>query len=625
MSAEDFDVELWLKAGRDDKEESRPAAAAPCLASAELVDDVETVVRRIEAKAIDLTATYGDWRDMGFALADGLGERGRDYFLRISRFYPKYNETDANKQYNRCLRGKRKGITIKTFFQKAKDAGIDIRTRTFMSSKIQPVQTEPESKSKGKVKIARLPTLPAMPDGENGGIANNEGLANLAILAKCEGLPTFSDRIQEDLPDFLRMVASHGDSYQEKDVLVLGTIATVSACLPNVSGLYDGVEVYPNLFLFITARASSGKGRLNLCRLLVESIHEQLFEVYKMEREEYEMKRKEYEQSKTPGIPRPNPPVKNMLFIPANSSATSVYQILGESNERGLIFETEGDTLAYSFASDFGNFSDGFRKAFHHEPISYHRRKDDEHVDIKHPQLSTVLSGTPEQLRSLVRDAENGLFSRFIYYRLNTGLTWKNVFATPTGRSLNVEFEELGQTFAGFHKSLTEAPYLRFCLSAGQIIRFNDYFERLQNRLYSQYGDDIIASVRRMGLIFYRIAMILSTLRLMETGDFYTNMVCSDQDFSSTMNIVDAIIQHTVDVYVEVCSTAEPMAQDKNQARQKFYEALPERFERSGYLAVAASLGMPTRTADRYINQLCQNGALERPCYGVYAKPTQTE
>ena len=102
-------------------------------------------------------------------------------------------------------------------------------------------------------------------------------------------------------------------------------------------------------------------------------------------------------------------------------------------------------------------------------------------------------------------------------------------------------------------------------------------------------------------------------------------MVCSDQDFSSTMSIVDAIIQHTVDVYVEVCSTAEPMAQDKNQARQKFYEALPERFERSGYLAVAASLGMPTRTADRYINQLCQNGALERPCYGVYAKHTQTE
>ena len=494
-----------------------------------------------------------------------------------------------------------------------------------MSNKMQPVQTEPESKKKDKVKIARLPTLPALPDGENGGIAKNEGLANLAILAKCDGLPTFSDRIQEELPDFLRMVASHGDSYQEKDVLVLGTIATVSACLPNVSGLYDGVEVYPNLFLFITARASSGKGRLNLCRLLVESIHEQLFEVYKMEREEYEMKRKEYEQSKTPGIPRPNPPVKNMLFIPANSSATSVYQILGESNERGLIFETEGDTLAYSFASDFGNFSDGFRKAFHHEPISYHRRKDDEHVDIKHPQLSTVLSGTPEQLRSLVRDAENGLFSRFIYYRLNTGLTWKNVFATPTGRSLNVEFEELGQTFAGFHKSLTEAPYLRFCLRAGQIIRFNDYFERLQNRLYSQYGDDIIASVRRMGLIFYRIAMILSTLRLMETGDFYTNMVCSDQDFSSTMNIVDAIIQHTVDVYVEVCSTAEPMAQDKNLARQKFYEALPERFERSGYLAVAASLGMPTRTADRYINQLCQNGALERPCYGVYAKPTQTE
>src|SRR5690554_8197541 len=86
-----------------------------------------------------------------------------------------------------------------------------------------------------------------------------------------------------------------------------------------------------------------------------------------------------------------------MLFIPANNSSTGAYQLLGDSDGRGLIFETEGDTLAHAFKSDYGNYSDGFRKAFHHETISYYRRTDREFVDIESPCLSTVLSGTPKQ------------------------------------------------------------------------------------------------------------------------------------------------------------------------------------------------------------------------------------
>ena len=117
---------------------------------------------------------------------------------------------------------------------------------------------------------------------------------------------------------------------------------------------------------------------------------------------------------------------------------------------------------------------------------------------LKHPQLSTVLSGTPEQLKSLIKDTENGLFSRFIYYRLNTGLVWKNVFANPTGKSLNTVFEELGQRFAEFYETLMKAHAMKFCLNAAQIVKFNAYFNALQERLFKLYGDPIRASVRRM-------------------------------------------------------------------------------------------------------------------------------
>ena len=603
MAEEEFDIAKWFKPDSGVQDRPLSGAAAPRIATQDLHDDIETVVRRIEARCLDITGDYSSWRDVGFALADGLGEAGRDYYHRVSRFYPKYDVKETDKQYDRCVKGKKGGITVKTFFQKAKDMGVDIKTR----------------------QIAKLPILPISPAEKSDDIAQSSPSGNFGDLAISELMPTFSDAIETDLPHFLQLVAARGNDSQEKDVLILGTIVTLSACLPNVSGLYNEVDVFPNLYFFLTARASSGKGRLNLCRLLVEAIHERLFEIYRLEKEEYEMKKREFDTSKTPGITRPTPPVKNMLFIPANSSATSVYQILGESNERGLIFETEGDTLAYSFASDFGNFSDGFRKAFHHESISYHRRKDDEHVDLKHPQLSTVLSGTPEQLKSLIKDAENGLFSRFIYYRLNTGLVWKDVFANPTGKSLNTVFEELGQRFAEFHETLMKADAMKFCLNAAQIVKFNAYFNNLQKRLFKQYGDPIIASVRRMGLICFRIAMILTTLRIMETGDFGTDLICSNDDFDTTMTMVRVLIEHTQSVYEELCCGGDIPPQMQNTQKTKFYDALPDAFERTVYMEVAAKLNIPDRSADRYIKQLCQSGSLEKQRHGAYAKTQRNE
>lgn len=43
---------------------------------------------------------------------------------------------------------------------------------------------------------------------------------------------------------------------------------------------------------------------------------------------------------------------------------------------------------------------------------------------IKH-----LISSTPRQILLLIPDAENGLFSRFIFYYMNVRLEWLNVFA----------------------------------------------------------------------------------------------------------------------------------------------------------------------------------------------------
>ena len=104
------------------------------------------------------------------------------------------------------------------------------------------------------------------------------------------------------------------------------------------------------------------------------------------------------------------------LIIPANSSASSLISILHDNDGIGLLFETEGDTLSQTLKSEHGNYSDLLRKAFHHETISMSRRKDREYLEIDNPRVSVVLAGTPEQVRHLIPDAENGLLSRFIFY-----------------------------------------------------------------------------------------------------------------------------------------------------------------------------------------------------------------
>ncbi|NQU88181.1 MAG: PriCT-2 domain-containing protein [Mariniphaga sp.] len=92
-----------------------------------LEHDTEVIVRRIESYQLDLTLNYQDWLTIGFALADYFGENGRNYFHRLSRFYPGYDFNNCNRQYDKCLSGRRSGVTIKTFFYLAQSAGINIR------------------------------------------------------------------------------------------------------------------------------------------------------------------------------------------------------------------------------------------------------------------------------------------------------------------------------------------------------------------------------------------------------------------------------------------------------------------------------------------------------------------
>ena len=285
MAKDKFNPEEWLNQpepaaeSRTSSCHSAPSShARPDRAS----DDIETITARIESSHTDITAGYDNWRDLGFALSEELGETGRDYFHRISRFNPDYDQAETDKQYDRCLRAHGTGVTIKTFFQKAKEAGISISTGSKSAKSAESAKSAPYRTAEIKAKSAQSLT------------AEIAEIAETAEIEQEIELPSFTSEVSDTLPDFLKRIVSIGNSEADSDILLLGTLTVLSACMPHIRGVYDRRTVYPNLFLFVTARASSGKGRLNLCRHLVEPIRDRLREINEAEVMEYKHKLAEY-------------------------------------------------------------------------------------------------------------------------------------------------------------------------------------------------------------------------------------------------------------------------------------------------------------------------------------------
>lgn len=604
-----FNPEEWLSSQTPETISSKATSDTK---QSTVAEDIELITERIEQSRTDITSGYDNWRDLAFALSEELGESGRTYFHRISRLNPDYNSEECDKQYNSCLKAHGSGITIKTFFQKAKEAGISLNTSNTQYTDY--------------AQSARYAAAPTAQTHDKSAQLQAAQTAYSAETAQEDiQLPTFSNRIASQLPTMLQQIAATSNSDQDADILILGSLTVLSACMPHIKGIYDNRTVYPNLFLFVTAGASSGKGRLALCRHLVEPIHNRLREINEAEMMDYKQRLAKYNAAgkKKVNMEKPEEPPMRMLFIPANSSATAVYQVLHDNGGEGLMFETEGDTLANTFSSDYGNYSDGFRKAFHHETISYIRRKDREYVNIAAPKLSTLLTGTPKQILNLITDAENGLFSRFIFYHLNLQIKWNDVFHTDTNETLDDTYRRLGAEYYDLYNILKDNKDLSFRLTPEQARHFNCTFDSWQDEYLAQCGDEFIASVRRLGVITFRIAMCLSVLRLTEDGNFEDDIQCLDTDFDSAITIAGIIIQHNAYIFSTLPRTA-PTTLGKQPVRtaslQDYLNALPSEFDRPTYIRIAQEKGLVPRSIDRTIRKWTDRGILQNTTHGHYRK-----
>ena len=68
----------------------------------------------------------GDYLKLGFALANGLGNEGRELYHELCSMSPKYREGDCERKWQQCMSQNDGRTTIATFYQMAKQAGVDL-------------------------------------------------------------------------------------------------------------------------------------------------------------------------------------------------------------------------------------------------------------------------------------------------------------------------------------------------------------------------------------------------------------------------------------------------------------------------------------------------------------------
>ena len=104
---------------------SQPSASQPLHPMEELAK-ARVVTRELLRRGANIADDYGDYLKLGFALANGLGSDGRELYHELCRQSTKYREADCERKWQQCLRQTDGRTTIATFYNMAKQAGVDL-------------------------------------------------------------------------------------------------------------------------------------------------------------------------------------------------------------------------------------------------------------------------------------------------------------------------------------------------------------------------------------------------------------------------------------------------------------------------------------------------------------------
>ena len=113
---------------------------------------VENIILNLENSKQDITEPYQNYLNIGFALADQFNEDGRSFYHRVSRISSKYDSNKCDIQFTECLKSRKDGIKIGTFFYIAKQLNLSASEKTSLNPN---ASLKGEKKKSSNMKIVK--------------------------------------------------------------------------------------------------------------------------------------------------------------------------------------------------------------------------------------------------------------------------------------------------------------------------------------------------------------------------------------------------------------------------------------------------------------------------------------
>lgn len=283
---------------------------------------------------------------------------------------------------------------------------------------------------------------------------------------------------------------------------------------------------------------------------------------------------------------------------------------LEDNDGMGAIVESEADTLSGTLKQDWGRYSDILRNAFHGETITKSRVTGMEYSEIKSPKFSIALTGTPNQLNSLITSVEDGLFSRFIFYRYKMTPKWINTYEKEIIKTKEDMFVDFSAWLCDVFKSERKRTF-RFTPKQGE--RLDSEFSKRLNLNHKFYSENATSLTVRLSHVFHKIAMTLSAIRTDED-----HIICSDLDFESAFSLVfDVYMNHVLTILSEI---DKPKHQFSEYEKAVLDAITQNEISRSSILSSVKKIGIKDRTLSDYLNKFTRLGLVQKVKRGVYKR-----
>ena len=424
----------------------------------------------------------------------------------------------------------------------------------------------------------------------------------------------------QKLPESIQQMISLASTPEEKDIILMATLAAASACVPNLYFTYGptGKKYYANLQCFILAAAASGKGIANQALEMVRVIDEQ-----------------------------------HPMLIAGDSTLSAWYKALEEQGGCGYMHESEGSVITDIWKAGVANYNTALRKAAEHEPISRNRCKGAS--EIKNPRLSMLLTGTFGQYKALVPSVENGYFSRLltVVIRGTNGFD-KRYVQSKGGQS--AEPKIVGQRILRIYERLMNAGEREWSLTDEQKERLGEHLETEYRTLIGLLGDNFHSAVIRMAVQIERIAMILTAMRGdsalgnelkqaydagltdeeiriisgktdkasgdKDIAEMHNVILCADEDYETAEMIGNKMLLHMAAAYRMIDGDAQEVVPEIKPLDQRrvLFEQLKREYAHKELVAEAKTQGISPRTAFRWNEKWLNEGIITKAEYGIYRK-----